>query len=524
MNPPKLADLSSTPSTTPESDRLLVQKTQMGTTEAYLGAVTLEWLANRVGFASQLPLFQPHLDRETQNVERGTHTAETIIQRPLDWSRQAPLAQYLATRATHKFPPLLVVLSPEWVDDSLADEWDLMGKATRSASYFLPLEGQNPAGWLAIPSDVSVYALDGQHRLMGVQGLLELIQTGQLQPYNKSKKPTGKPIVLEDLAENYHLDLDTLKNLSQETIGVEFIPAVVKGETREEARRRVRSIFVHVNLMAVPLSKGQLALLDEDDGFSIVARHAAISHPLLNEKAGRHPRVNWDSATVAAKSTVLTTLQALKDMAARYLEPKFPHWKPDKHTGLLPLRPEEDELEAGMVAFGQLLDGLASLPSYQKLEEGTETPTLRRFSLEKQEGEGNLLFRPVGQIAVAQGLGLLIHRLEMPLDAVFEKLHRYDSDGGFREIDNPRSLWYGVLYDPNKRRIRVAGRDLAAKLLVYVFGGIDDRMERANLRKYLAQARTFENKAISFQGRFVSPREVGLPDVLSGLVAGGQHP
>ncbi|MGB7272714.1 MAG: DGQHR domain-containing protein, partial [Geitlerinemataceae cyanobacterium] len=294
MNPPKLADLSSTPSTTPESDRLLVQKTQMGTTEAYLGAVTLEWLANRVGFASQLPLFQPHLDRETQNVERGTHTAETIIQRPLDWSRQAPLAQYLATRATHKFPPLLVVLSPEWVDDSLADEWDLMGKATRSASYFLPLEGQNPAGWLAIPSDVSVYALDGQHRLMGVQGLLELIQTGQLQPYNKSKKPTGKPIVLEDLAKNYDIEIDTLKNLSQETIGVEFIPAVVKGETREEARRRVRSIFVHVNLMAVPLSKGQLALLDEDDGFSIVARHAAISHPLLNEKAGRHPRVNWD--------------------------------------------------------------------------------------------------------------------------------------------------------------------------------------------------------------------------------------
>lgn len=513
MNPPKLVDRAWI-DTTSKTDRLLVQKTQMGTTEAYLGAVTLEWLARRVGFASQLPLFQPHLDRQTQNVERGTDTAETIIQRPLDWSRQAPLAQYLATRPSHKFPPLLVVLSPEWVDDSLADEWDLMGKATRSSADFLPLDGQNSAGWLSIPANVSVYALDGQHRLMGVQGLLELIETGQLQPYNKTKKPTGKPIALDDLAQTYQLDLNTLKNLSQETIGVELIPAVVSGETRDQARRRVRSIFVHVNLMAVPLSKGQLALLDEDDGFSIVARHAAVSHSLLKDQPGRHPRVNWDSATVAAKSTVLTTLQALKDMAAKYLQPKFPHWKPDKYTGLLPLRPEEDELEAGLLAFGQFLDGLASLPSYRKLTEGRETAELRRFSFEKPEGEGNLLFRPVGQIAVAQGLGWLIHRLELPLDTAIAKLQRYDTEGGFSELDNPRSLWYGVLYDPNKRRIRVAGRDLAAKLLVYLLGGMGDRLERANLRKLLAQSRTFENKAISFQGRFVSPKDVGLPDVL----------
>ncbi|HIK33327.1 MAG TPA: DGQHR domain-containing protein [Oscillatoriales cyanobacterium M4454_W2019_049] len=522
MNPPKLADRSLSPSTpqtdreaTPQEYRLLVQKTQMGTTEAYLGAVTLEWLARRVGFASQLPLFQPHLDRHTQNVERGTHTADTIVQRPLDWSRQAPLAQYLATRPTHKFPPLLVVLSPEWVDDSLADEWHLMGNAQQSAADFQPLDGQNSAGWLALPPEVSVYALDGQHRLMGVRGLLELIQTGQLQPYNKHKKPTGKPITLEDLATNFSIDRQTLQNLSQETIGIEFIPAVVRGETREEARRRVRSIFVHVNLMAVSLTKGQLALLDEDDGFSIVARNAAVSHPLLAEKAGRHPRVNWDSATVAAKSTVLTTLQALKDMATRYLEPKFPHWKPDKHAGLLPLRPEEEQLEAGMAAFGECLDGLARLPSYRKLEEGMETPQLRRFSFETPPGEGNLLFRPVGQIAVAQALGWLVHRLEFPFDEVFAKLQRYDTEGGFSELDNPRSLWYGVLYDPNKRRIRVAGRDLAAKLLVYLLGGIGDRLDRANLRKALVQSRTFENKAISFGGRLVSPKEVGLPEALT---------
>ena len=81
-------------------------------------------------------------------------------------------------------------------------------------------------------------------------------------------------------------------------------------------------------------------------------------------------------------------------------------------------------------------------------------------------------------------------------------------------MEYPQSLWYGVLYDPNKKRVQVAGRDLAAKLLIYILGGITDQMERAELRKALANARTVGNKTISFDGKFVEPKEVGLPPVL----------
>ena len=55
---------------------------------------------------------------------------------------------------------------------------------------------------------------------------------------------------------------------------------------------------------------------------------------------------------------------------------------------------------------------------------------------------------------------------------------------------------------------------MAAKLIVYILGGIEDKMERAYLRQNLAKARTIEDKAISFQGRFVKPKDVGLPSVL----------
>lgn len=493
-------------------DQLLVQKTHMGSTEAFIGAVTLEWLDSRVRFASQLPLFQQKFDPNTDNIIRDAETIEEIQQRPLDWSRQAPLAQYLAVRKSHKFPAVLVVLSPAWLDEPKAAEWDEQGYAVKSATDFTPLDNNETIGLLNV-KDVAIFALDGQHRLMGVQGLMSLIKTGKLQAYNKTKKPVGQAITVEDLRKEYQIEPAYLQSLAKEKIGIEFIPAVVTGETYEEAQRRVRSIFVHVNLMAMKLSHGQLTLLNEDDGFSIVARKVAVTHPLLREDSDRNPRVNWDSATVAAKSTVLTTLQALQDMSERYLGQKFLQWKPSDR-GLIAMRPEDEELEEGYRDFKALFDYLATLPSYQRVEHGTETYQLRRFSFEKGGGEGNLLFRPVGQVAVAQALGSLVFNKGFSLDAIFEKLRKYDGAGGFSHIENPESLWYGVLYDPSKKRILISGRDLAARLIVYILGGIQDEFERTQLHRELVEARTIDDMVVGFNGTFVAPREVGLPPML----------
>lgn len=497
------------------NDQILVQKTQMGNTEAFMGSVTLEWLDSRIRFASQLPLFRQKFDSDTGNVIRTEETIDEIVQRPLDWSRQAPLALYLAARNSHKFPAVLVVENPPWVDEPNAPEWDKNGQALKSAADFTPLDKNRTVGLLDVSETVSLFALDGQHRLMGVQGLMALIKTGRLQRYSKTKKPVGAAITVADLREQYQVDPAHLQSLAKEKIGIEFIPAVLKGETREEARRRVRSIFVHVNLMAVNLTQGQLAALNEDDGFSIVARKISVTHPLLKDIKGRNPRVNWDSATVAAKSTVLTTLQALKEMSERYLGPKFTHWKPLDKKNLIPMRPEDDELQEGIDEFNKLFDHLATLPSYQRIEHGEETPDLRRFSFEKNGGEGNMLFRPVGQVAFAQAMGILVFKKKLSLKAIFEKLRKYDVDGGFGGMEYPESLWYGVLYDPNKKRVLVSGRDLAARLLVYILGGIQDGMERAEIRLELAKARTIEGKAVGFNGKFVEPKQVGLPPLLT---------
>ncbi|MDJ0617507.1 MAG: DGQHR domain-containing protein [Calothrix sp. MO_192.B10] len=493
-----------------KNEQILVQKTEMGNNHAYVGSVTLEWFAERVNFASALPLLHRKYNPKTDNIEIDADSIDEIKQRPLDWSRQAALVQYLAVRENHKFPPVLVVINQPWVDNLQAQEWDKQGQAKKTAAEFTPVDEDGKFGLLNIAEkDVTIYALDGQHRLMGVKGLMELLQTGRLQRYRKDKSPYGNSLSIDDLVEQYRVSPAYLQSLPKEKIGIEFISAVAVGETREQARRRVRSIFVHVNLMAAPLSKGQLAQLNEDDGFSIVARKIAVTHPLLEEQKDRNPRVNWNSATVATKSTVLTTLQALKEMSERYLGYKYPHWKPlDK--GLIPMRPEDEELEQGIQDFHNLFDNLAALPSY-KLLEYEETPQLRKFNFEKDGGEGNMLFRPVGQVALAQALGISIFKKSLSLKEIFKKLNKFDRQGGFSGMEYPQSLWYGVLYDPNKKRIQVAGKDLAVRLLVYILGGIEDSMERAELRTHLAKARTMENRTMGFDGNFVEPQEVGLP-------------
>ncbi len=496
-----------------KDDLLLVQKTQMGSTEAFIGSVTLEWLDRWVKFASDLPLFREKLDPQTKNTIRDIETIEEIQQRPLDWSRQAPLTQYLVTRKTHKFPAVLVVISPDWVDDPEAPEWDKRGRSRKNAIDFTSLDSQETVGFLKL-KDVSIFALDGQHRLMGIQGLMTLLKTGQFQPVNKMKKNVGPAITIEEIMEKSEIESEELYKLVNESIGIEFIPAVVKGETRAEARKRIRSIFVHVNLSAVKLSQGQLTLLNEDDGFSIIARKVAVTHPLLKSINGRHPRIDWDSPTVANNSTVLTTLQALKEMSERYLIHKYPTWKPaDKN--LIPIRPSNKQLEEGLEKFSELFDHLADLPSYYRLRFGTETPDMRRFSFEKKGGEGNILFRPVGQVALAQALGILVFKKRLPIADVFNKLSKYDADDGFSGIDSPKSLWYGIFFDPNKKRILVSGQELASELIVYLLGGMKNDVEIAELRLKVAEARTIEGKAVGFNGKFVQPKQVGLPKILS---------
>lgn len=511
-----------------KKDYLIAEKTHMGGTEAYVASVSLQWLAERVGFASELPLFREKIDVRTRQITIDESTINLIQQRPVDWSRQAPLAQYLAARKSHKFPPLLAVMSYPWVDDLKADEWDSKGRALRSSADFLPLDSKGRIGLINVSEKVSIYALDGQHRLMAVMGLLELIRTGSLPRKRKDAIPdTRVPVTVDELVRRYGITRSYIQGLASERIGIELIVAVVAGEDREAARRRVRSVFVHVNRMASPLTQGQMDQLNEDDGFAIVARRVATEHAFL--KSGTHQdRVEWSAPNISERSVALTTLKTLREMAERYLGPlpEYRSWHPPEE-GLIPLRPDDGPLEAGVEQFKRLWGLLGTLPSYEKLALGADTGSFRRFAHDKKPGEGHLLFRPVGQVALAGALGSLLARATEAVESLFEKLRAYDASGGFR-LDTASSLWWMVLYDPNKKRMSIRGAPLAQQLLEYLLAGMHfTDAEKAKLRNSLANERTIhigdrtderwmghEGQAMDFGGKWVSPDEIQLPPVI----------
>src|ERR1035438_3112977 len=306
-------------------------------------------------------------------------------QRQLDWSRQDEMVRYLVQIKNHKFAPVLVVQTRDWVYRDNADEWGENKKAQKSTINFEPLDYKGNIGLIDIGDGTYSYALDGQHRLMAIKGLIDFINTGKLLIYDKEKNKKN-----EMTAEDLKIPLENLQKLKYERIGIEFITAVCKGEKKEDAFIKVRSIFTHVNKYAKKLTKSEQAQLDEDNGFAIVARKSVKDSPLLNTE-GKNPRVEIAYAVLKDDAEEFTTLHTLQEMAKLYLTSSnelYEKWQPSI-SGLAPIRPEEDEIKDGENIFLEYLEYFFELPSVKKINQGEKVKKCRK--------ENNLLFRAVGQ-------------------------------------------------------------------------------------------------------------------------------
>ena len=477
----------------------------MGTSRSFVTSVTLRWAAEHIQLASQLPIFKGHRN-EYGVIEPNKQIQDLIQQRNPDWRRQVPMTLYLAARKNHKFPPLLVVVTQKWVDDAQADQWNT-DLATEDSLRYRPIDSSGYFVDLALEADSTLYAIDGQHRLMAIKGLKELNDTGQLGARQATGKPKATaPITVDDITDmtNGKIGVSELQHLLSEHIGLELIPSVMMGETRTDALRRLRSIFVHVNRSAKPLTKGELALLDEDNGFAVVARMTMVDHPLLEG------RVRIKGGQLRESSPELTTLETLQEMSSAYLKTNYPTWLPHAITKL-PTRPEEEELDNGHGVLSRFFDHLATLPSFDAVRQGAKVANYRKL-----DGHGHLLFRPIGQLALAGALGDLRNEGTGSMAQYWEKLRNADKKGGFR-IDHERLPWYGVAWEPigGKMRRRKSDRDLIQQLLSHVMGGgTEDDAAREALRRAFARARIVtpdSEKAVDLEGKEVELSKVGLP-------------
>jgi hypothetical protein len=470
-----------------DSEHVIALKTEMGVTlqdtgtevrvPAYVASHSLRHISNFVymKMGSEMPFMENSIDVDGRLMVDETNAAE-LAQRAPDWSRQPALTAYLLHDPNHKFGAILAVISPAWVDDPNHENWGPDGKALKSAIKYKALDSAGTIGILDL-SNADVYALDGQHRVMGIRGLQEL-KDGKLVLKKKEGTPTNKSIRREEFLAEFKTDPTRLQHILDEKMSIEYIPAVVKGETQKQAKQRVRSVFVAINSYAKKTDKGENILLDEANGFSIIGRHAGLSHPLF--KADKETgRVNWKNTSLPKRSPWITTLQALRDMAENYVG----NYKPDvmdnwraKFKGQVPLRPNENELDENQEVFDEFLDHMAELPIFRRVQsvaKNEEIDVLRMFPSEVENGEGHLLLRPIGQTILASAVGTLAEE-GMAMDELFAKLQKFDDSHGF-EQHLPENIWYGITFNPRGHKMLTSNQGLAADFLKYMVQGADQK-------------------------------------------------
>ncbi len=257
-----------------QKNQHLVQRVRMGEVSSYLMSVDLRWVAEKAGFAADLPIFRES-GEGSKRIPASPETVQTIKQLQPDWRRQLDMVLYLAMHRHHKFPPLVLVGYQGWVHDDRHEKWGVDGLSMNDS---LTIYGLEPTGsyWGLDDSRTQFYALDGQHRLMAVLGLRDLIQTGYLHALDENRKPgiNDKGLYYDDVVDyisktagDPQSDVhERLQHLMDECIGVEVVPAVRQGENLRKALDRLRQMFADINANAKESISSKIPLIDKING------------------------------------------------------------------------------------------------------------------------------------------------------------------------------------------------------------------------------------------------------------------
>ena len=229
---------------------------------------------------------------------------------------------------------------------------------------------------------------------------------------------------------------ERLQHLMDERIGVEIVPAVREEESYGDALRRLRQMFVDVNENAKVLTKSELAQLDETNGFRVVSRRLLAQHDLLKDGTasggqGRR-KVETTKTNLSERSDCYTTLHTLAEVVKVYLEGNKTHeqnaafasWDHPVAKGIY-IRPEESLLEQGKEAMVEYFDQLATIRSHVDFIQGKPASEIRKPD---DEGEDNILFRPMVQVALAKAIASLATR-GISLPNAFNELRRQEKLG-----------------------------------------------------------------------------------------------
>ena len=390
----------------------------MGDWEYYVTTLPFGEAAKRIRFAGELV-------PSPQNMN-------SWIQREIIPERGKKIAEYLINQEQRLFPSLVIGVlmgEPTWYEISLDDD-PSHTYASKGVGFTEHL------GILELDGTERLYAIDGQHRIAGIQeALRQLSESGDIEAYNR---------------------------LSQETISVIFVSADTEIEGQLE---RVRRLFTTLNKKARPVSLPERIALDEDDPAAIVTRWLATDYDGLNREVPRtNDRPGISLIQMGTTNEIqprnrhsITTVVTLYTFVDKVFRRELSALRRG-YSGNRPADHELNDLYKRAVEIWELM--ATSFPPIANVL-GSD-PREGRAGLYRDENGGHILFRPIGLQAFAGALGVLRAR-----KVSIERATRGLSDVPTEISEVP---WENVVWNPNTGRIINGNRPVSEALFLYMVG------------------------------------------------------
>ena len=342
---------------------------------------------------------------------RLIHKSEKLaqwIQRVLKADHAKKIAQYLQSEKSRFFNALVIGVyggDPLWSELTVTAPTDELTE-----------EEQNrlnaTIGVLILTGKEILFAIDGQHRVAGIK---------------------------QAVAENVDLE------------GEEVTVILVGHAKTDLGMQRTRRLFVTLNQRAKKVSDADIVALDEDNGLAVVTRRiidegTLFPNPDLVFLSGS---VNIPETKPKAVTSILGLYQILKG-----LYPKPKEHRP-AYTTIIRSRPTDEELdEIHDLAVRYWKTLIEVVPEYKRvIKTGSKEAGFYRTG-----NQNHLLFRPVGQLAMAKATECLMSRGETLEDAVKalvagSKMSLLDKD------------WHSILWNPDTKKMVNEGTVAESMLL-----------------------------------------------------------
>ena len=406
-------------------------RANLGSTEYYIAKMTAGQIIDMVGFAMEMP-------------EWDQMSADEKMQRTLDVNRVvSDLVPYIIEDPDRFFGCLIIDIYRGFEEMEFESVAQVIPNLP--AAYKQPMKDM---GFLTLPGNERLIALDGQHRLLSLKVAIKGIM--------------GLPASINKISPAWNA-LKPHPELASEEISVIFV--------EHTDTTKIRKIFNKVNRYARQTSRSDNIITSDDDIFAVIARKLiSPGEPLA--PIDNIDLVNWKNNTLSTRSKQLTTLSALYTISETLL-------KDDKFSSkMLPSLEKMEEAYKSVSEFWKIsLDKIDVFRQYITLtEQDSPVSGLR---------EHNLLLKPVTQMALAH-TARMAQLKGISWEKITKKINNIDWS-----FDN--ELWFNILIIPSANKKMITGKEAirgAGMVISYIVMGNDmSKEEVADVTQIIRNAR-----------------------------------